>query len=80
MSPRAPRTRRTRRPLAAVAFAFAVAFVVFVALAVTGCKDGTGVRDEGPATGHAQRLRHPDPGHAKRPPGREHRQDGLGGR
>ncbi|MBK3647299.1 hypothetical protein ACIGDI_43255 [Streptomyces sp. NPDC085900] len=67
MSARAPRTRRL---LAATALAL-------LALTVTGCKDGTGVRDEGPATGHAQPLRHPVPEHAKRPSGREHRPDGL---
>ncbi|MEU9396891.1 hypothetical protein AB0D86_43740 [Streptomyces sp. NPDC048324] len=70
MSARAPRTRRL----------LAAAVLALVALTVAGCKDGTGVRDEGPATSHAQPLRHPDPGHAKRPPGREHRPDGLGAR
>jgi hypothetical protein len=67
MSARASRIRRL----------LAAAVLALVALGATGCKDGTGVRDEGPATSHAQQLRHPVPGHAKRPPGREHRPDGL---
>ncbi|MGW2524317.1 hypothetical protein ACWC09_46640 [Streptomyces sp. NPDC001617] len=57
-------TPRTRRLLAAAALALA-------ALAMTGCQDGTGLRDEGPAKSHALNL------DAKRPPGQEHRPGGL---
>lgn len=62
-------TPRTRRPLAAAALALA-------ALAMTGCQDGTGLRDEGPAKSHAVHIDAPAAPHAKRPSGREHRPDG----
>jgi hypothetical protein len=65
----AARARRTR-PLAALA--------ALTALGLTGCQDGTGVRDEGPAKIHAGSLHAPLKGtrtdghmdaHEKRPPG-----------
>jgi hypothetical protein len=37
---------------------FAAVAVVLAALVLTGCKDGTGVRDEGPATAHAPAAPH----------------------
>ncbi|MET7480833.1 hypothetical protein ABZT17_41795 [Streptomyces sp. NPDC005648] len=62
-------TPRVRRPLAAAALALA-------ALAMTGCQDGTGLRDEGPAKSHAPHLDQPAARHTQRPSGREHRPDG----
>ncbi|MCD9876032.1 hypothetical protein [Streptomyces guryensis] len=60
MPARPPRTRL----LAATALVLAV-------FALTGCRDGKGLKDEGPATTHSL--------HTKRPPGRE-QPDGLDAR
>ncbi|MCH5676716.1 hypothetical protein [Streptomyces gilvus] len=62
----------TRRSLTALLL------VALVALGLTGCQDGTGLKDEGPATRHARSLHAPGPPYAKRPPGGE--PGGLGGR
>ncbi|MFC8518871.1 hypothetical protein [Streptomyces sp. NPDC057257] len=61
------RADRARRHLVAAALA------ALTALTLAGCQDGTGVRDEGPATSHALPapaggLVHADQD-AKRPPG-----------
>lgn len=56
----------------------ALLLAALVALGLTGCQDGTGLKDEGPATSHARSLHAPGPPHTKRPPGGE--PGGLGGR
>lgn len=77
----------TRRPLAALLLA---ALTGLAGLGLTGCKDGTGLKDEGPATSHARPPHATAPWHAttpphmkrpprtKRPPGKE--PGGLGKR
>jgi hypothetical protein len=72
MAARARARARRTRTLAALALA------ALTALGVTGCQDGTGVRDEGPAKIHARSLHAPEAAHTvartgahimKRPPG-----------
>ncbi|MGI5456825.1 hypothetical protein ACQEWB_27420 [Streptomyces sp. CA-249302] len=67
------RADRTRRRLAAATLA------ALTALTLAGCQDGTGVRDEGPATSHALHAPAVTLNHgahnAKRPPGLQ--PDGL---